>query len=479
MKKFKPKNQLVAACAPMGMLLSTMAAYPTSALAQDSANVLEEVVVTARKREESLQEVPQAVSVLTTRDINVTFTDIRDAEFAAPNLIIESGNANTSSMSIRGVSLSDLEKSFDPAVGVMIDDVYLGSTTAGLLSTFDLERIEILRGPQGTLQGKNTTGGVVKLVRTKPTGELGGKVSVAAGSDDLVEVKGMLNFPIVKDQRAGKVSYYSKDGGGYMKNLTLGGTDGDADFTSFTASLLWSPTDTFEAQYSYTRDDDSADAFPFVNSSPDDSSICKNFGGCDSSVSSARAHESPEDMPASFEVDLHILRLDWDMGNHQLTAITGYRDLDEEIRLDYDAAVPRMFLSDRPATDETLSQEIRIASNWSEKFEYVAGVFYWDREYTLAQTTHQLFQLDFYESGDTQFSRTLQETDSWSVFFQTDVHLTEKLTLIAGARYIDEEKDAVGDLTFFDANGVSVMSPSDPTPVPWRPSLLKYLSRLQ
>jgi TonB-dependent Receptor Plug Domain len=116
----------------------------------DQNLALDEIIVTARKINEPVQKVPQAVSVLSKKKIENTFSrDIREIEFSTPNLIIESGSSNTSSLAIRGVSLSDLEKSFDPAVGVMVDDVYLGSTSAGLLSTFDTERIEILRGPQG------------------------------------------------------------------------------------------------------------------------------------------------------------------------------------------------------------------------------------------------------------------------------------------------------------------------------------------
>ena len=455
MKKTKITKGLGAMGALAGAIALAITALPHMATAA-AAVALEEVVVTARKREESIQDVPQAVSVLSARDIKASSYDIRDIEFVAPNIIIESGNANTSSLSIRGVSLSDLEKSFDPAVGVMIDDVFLGSTTAGLLSTFDMERIEILRGPQGTLQGKNTTGGLIKLVRTRPTGELGGKVSVALGSDDLVDLKALINFPIIEDVLAGKLSYYSKDGGGYMKNLANGKTDGDMDFQSYTASLLWTPTDDFEAQYTYTRDRDDADAMPFVNSSPDDSFLCGEFGGCDSTIKNPRAHNSPEDMPASFDVDLHILRLDWNLGHHQLTAISGYRDLDEEITMDYDASDVDLFTSQRPATDKTFSQEIRVASQWSDKFDYVAGYFYWDREYTMDQTTTKLFNNSYFTQGGSRSTLQAQETDTWSVFFQTDIHLSETLTVTLGARYTDEEKKSHTDVLYTAVDGTLV-----------------------
>ncbi|NCF20182.1 MAG: TonB-dependent receptor plug domain-containing protein, partial [Haliea sp.] len=140
-----------------------------TALAQEGALALEEIIVTARKRSENLMDVSQSVSALSHGEIEASFArDIRDLEGMSPNLVIDRIGAGpgVSSISIRGVTHQDVEKSFDPAVGVMLDGVFLGTNTGQELQVFDMERIEILRGPQGTLFGRNTIGGLINVERT-------------------------------------------------------------------------------------------------------------------------------------------------------------------------------------------------------------------------------------------------------------------------------------------------------------------------
>lgn len=158
---------------------------------------LEEVIVTAQKREQNLQDVPVSVSALDAAMIEKTFArDITDIAGMVPNLGIDPILSNgTASISIRGMQLNDVEKSFDPAVAVYQDGIYLATTTGALLNMWDAERIEVLRGPQGTLFGRNTIGGLVHVIRSKPTGELGGKFSVTVAEDDQEDFKGTINSP--------------------------------------------------------------------------------------------------------------------------------------------------------------------------------------------------------------------------------------------------------------------------------------------
>jgi len=160
---------------------------------------LEEVIVTAEKREQNLQDVPISVSAMNASMIEKTFSrDIVDIAGMSPNLTIDPilGNG-TASISIRGMQLNDVEKSFDPAVAVYQDGIYLATTTGALLNVWDAERIEVLRGPQGTLFGRNTIGGLVHVIRSKPTGELGGKIAVTIAEDGQQDVKATVNFPEV------------------------------------------------------------------------------------------------------------------------------------------------------------------------------------------------------------------------------------------------------------------------------------------
>jgi iron complex outermembrane recepter protein len=420
---------------------------------------IEELIVTARKRPEEIQSVPLAVTSMTHKQIEYTFSrDISGIEAAAPNVIIERGSSNTSSLSIRGISLSDLEKSFDPAVGVMIDGVYLGSTSAGLVPTANTERVEILRGPQGILQGKNTTGGLIKIIRAKPTGKTGLKSSVILGSNDAVDISATFDTSLVNDTVATKLNYYRKSGGGYIRNTITGKTEGDSDFNSYGISVLWNPWSNTEALYSYTKDMDKSDSTAFINSSPDDSVLCLLYRACDSDDSDPRTYSSTLKHPAKFEVDLHILRLNWQWGDHLLTSITGYRNLDEEIIVDFDGTPINFFLSSRPATDITMSQELRLTSDPSLFFDYIAGIFLWDREYTMHQTTSQLFEGSFYEHGGTQSTLQQQQIESWASFFQIEMHLTPSLSLFLGARFTEEKKSSYTQFYYTDADGSLVNS---------------------
>ena len=175
------------------LLIFSLIVVSDNLIAQEnsSSNVsgyaLEEIIVTARKREESTQDVPIAITALDARTIERSFlTDLDDLERFAPNVVLDRNNYTGGGInaSIRGISFSDLEKSFEPAVGISLDGVFFGTTTGANIEMFDIESVEMLRGPQGTLFGRNTVGGVINIKRSRPTGEFGGKVSVGLSNYD-------------------------------------------------------------------------------------------------------------------------------------------------------------------------------------------------------------------------------------------------------------------------------------------------------
>ena len=183
---------------------------------------IEEVVVTAQKREENMQDVPISMSAMDESAIEKAFArDLLDVAGMSPNFVIEPIlGSGTAAIAIRGIMVADVEKSYDPAVAVYLDGVYQATTTGLLLNTWDAERIEILRGPQGTLFGRNTIGGLVSLTRTKPTGEWGGKINVMAAEDGQLDIRGLINLPEWNGISV-KLSAMSIDGGGYFTNVVL------------------------------------------------------------------------------------------------------------------------------------------------------------------------------------------------------------------------------------------------------------------
>ncbi|MFM7119980.1 MAG: TonB-dependent receptor, partial [Gammaproteobacteria bacterium] len=227
---------------------------------------IEEVIVTAERREESVQDVGVAVSALDASSIErLNARDIRDLTGIIPNLTLnEVGiGPSMSQVSIRGINSQDPEKSFDPAVGVFIDGVYLGSSAYNLLDTFDLEQMEVLRGPQGTLFGRNTTGGAINATRSRPTGELGMKASIITGSDGRRDLKAVFNTPLL-DSLALKIAAYDQTDDGLWDNSTSGGPTGQRDRTSASVALLWEPLDDASVLLTYDYGKDESELPPYV-----------------------------------------------------------------------------------------------------------------------------------------------------------------------------------------------------------------------
>ena len=224
---------------------------------------IEEVVVTAQHREQNLQDVPIAVTALDESAIEKIFArDLTDVTGKTPNLVLTPilGNGTTA-ISIRGMQLNDVEKSFDPAVAVYQDGIYLQTTTGALLNLWDAERIEVLRGPQGTLFGRNTIGGLVHVIRSKPTGELGGKFAVTVAEDSQEDFKGTINLPEFANIST-KFTYMNLSGGGYFDNEVRGESEGETDMTMWSASALWQPTDNFSLHVTYDDIDDDTPTRP-------------------------------------------------------------------------------------------------------------------------------------------------------------------------------------------------------------------------
>jgi iron complex outermembrane receptor protein len=242
--------------------------YGPNASAAEGAAMIEEVVVTARKREESLQEVPVAVSAFNREEIERVFgNDIAEFSKYTPNVVLArqpyAGNALFGG--IRGIVFGDLEKSFDPAVGVVVDGVPLITNTSALIDTFDLQSIEILRGPQGTLFGRNTIAGVINVRRTLPTKETGVRAQFRYGANNEQDYKIVANFG--NSSTFGiKLGAFIDRSDGITKdadfNLATGeitstGSNTDGEHTdNFIASMLWEPTEKFSALFTYENTND-------------------------------------------------------------------------------------------------------------------------------------------------------------------------------------------------------------------------------
>ena len=403
-----------------------------------------QIIVTANRRAENVQDVPVAVTALNEELIEQKFSrDLLDLGSIAPNLIVDPilGNG-TAAIAIRGIQLNDVEKSFDPPVGVFLDGVYLASTTGALLNVFDAETIEVLRGPQGTLFGRNTIGGLLHVRRNRPTGELGGKLSVTYGRFDQFDIKGVLNLPSIADGAIkAKVAAVRLDGGGYFYNVTRNEREGDNDL------FMISPMVEFELgnrgeltlTYDYIRD---RTATRPVTSLTDVNQLFGALGGLGAPASDADFHRRPTttaDQEA--RLDTHSItangRYEFADG-HELHAVFNYRDTDEEAYQEFDGVAARLFDTRRPQQIDQLSAELRYQGDLGPA-QVVAGLYYFDSDYNINQQT-------FFFGGEVGGTDYQQSAKSYAAFAQVDWEVVDNLTLTLGGRYLVDKKSACGGL---------------------------------
>jgi len=412
-------------------------------LAAEPSWLLEEVVVTARKREENMQALAQSVSSIDALALeNAIAKDLRDLASYSPNLIIDdssSGPGSPASISLRGVSMQDVEKSFEPAIGVALDGMFIGTNTGQMLQLIDIERVEILRGPQGTLFGRNSIGGVIHAIRSQPSGELGGKLRLRVGDFRRGEVDGLLNFAINERLAVKLTASHRRQEGGYFDNQLTGAQDGAFHYQSLAANLLYNLGQRQELEYTFQREWDDSEAPPLVNMSQPGSLLCDTLKQCaqlpdQPQTGDRRKNNQDGSNNAFIDTDSHLLEWRLELNEHyRLDYLFGLRDSDESSELDFDASPIDFFRTLRPQQYRQSSHELRL--NYAAgDINLTGGLYHWHSEYHIQQTTHV-------NAAPTNKSAR-QQTDSWAVFFEGDYTLNDKLTATLGARYTHEDKSS-------------------------------------
>ncbi len=460
--------------AKVAATLCTAAVLSALAPAVIAAGQLEEIVVTARKRAENLQDVGLSVSALSKTEIDRSFArDIKDLAFISPNTIIDDtsqGPGGNAAIYIRGIGVADVEKNFEPAVGVTVDGLFIGANSGAILRSIDLESVEVLRGPQGTLFGRNTIGGTINVNRTRPTGELGGNLRLGYGDYDTFTIDGMVNFGVT-DTLAAKVSVAKNDQQeGYFTDTNTGGDVGRVDYQSYGINLLWNATETLELEYTYQNEETDQDTPPLVNMAQPGTTFCDSFGLCAQSVTTPSSGDRysvntqffepttaslnpaptgimtsviadliPNAGDATFDAETHILEARWDINDSlRMNYIYGSFETEETIVSNWTSEAVMLFGTDRPAEYKQQSHELRFTYDDGGTLKLVAGAYLWDSEYDIRLRSWITFVVP-----DTVLDipqNTHQETKSQAVFFEADYAFTDALTLTVGGRYTEDEK---------------------------------------
>ena len=450
------------------MIISMMA---LNAAAQDNRPLLEEIIVTAEKRSESLQDLSQAVTALSGEDIDDrNITSFVDLSSIAPGVTVARNEGFKTVIAIRGVGNEANQNAIaNPSVSYHLDGIYVASPFALHTDFLDLERIEVLRGPQGTLFGQNSTGGAINVITQAPdTEEFSGKADITVGNYSLIRARGSVNLPI-SDTVALRASIASHNHDGFSRNITLDQELDQADSISARARLLWAPTGNlrfnFTAQY-YDENTNGAAQKGILDSTPNPRRLT-------------------QDWQSSYELEsqLYSLVAEWDLPAFTVRSLTSYQDDDIAIIRDNDRhdfvnlinqgifLLPAIF---DPETNrqKTFTQELNLISSEPlfGRLDWTAGVFYLDTEVDILIREYIDFNVDgTYGPGTVTVEEVLNfggevgfisdskpERDSVSVYGQGTFHLTDSLRLVAGLRYTNDE--VYSEVTnFFGRGGTAVL----------------------
>lgn len=407
----------------------------------------QDIIVTANKRPENVQNVAIPVSALNESMIEQRFTrDLLGLGSIAPNLVVDPilGNG-TAAISIRGIQLSDVEKSFDPPVGVFLDGVYLASTTGALLNVFDAHSVEVMRGPQGTLFGRNTIGGLLHVQRNKPTGQLGGKFSATYGRFGQFDLKGVINFPaIANGVIKAKVAATRLAGSGYFYNVTRNAREGDSKLFMISPQVLidLGGGSKIDVIYDYIRDrtptrpvtalTESNELFgflPFLNGA--------GLGQPATNVDYHRRPTTSSRQDASLTTHSVTTNAEFEVGhNQQIVAVVNYRDTKEDAIQEFDGVAATLFNTRRPQQIDQFSAELRYQADLG-RAKLVAGGYYFISNYNLNQRS-------YFFGGEITGTDYQQKAKSYAAFAQLDWTIVDRLTLTLGGRYLDDRKNACG-----------------------------------
>ena len=425
-----------------GAALAIVGASPVMAqeapASEPQAAAVADIVVTAQRREQRLQDVPLAVSAFSMESLeDGKVESLLNLDGKVPNVVLAPVGAYpfASAFYIRGLGYADVESSFEPSVGVELDGVYLSRNVGAVQDFFDIGGVTILRGPQGTLYGRNTIGGVVSVQSRRPSFDFGARAQATFGSNGRQELRAGVEGALVEGKLAGKFSFLTKTYDGYIKNYD-GRDMGTQDVTSMRGALLWTPTASFDATLivDYTKDKGTGTAFENA-SLP--SMVLPGFGEPADTDGDPFLSHVGDDIFSDLEALGVTLNANWDLGPVKLTSITGYRKTDTEVLSDFDGTPTPFMTVHRDETHDQFSQELRLASNTDGPLTYVVGAYYMTQDYDIA--TGQ-FGTVFGSPTAGSTIYTQQKADSWAVFGQADYEVLPGLTVTAGGRYSKEEK---------------------------------------
>ncbi|WP_394173367.1 TonB-dependent receptor [Thalassotalea litorea] len=464
MKTFKPSTLSMSI---NGAILSVAALAASPALAEEEtqqidSSKLEVIEVTARKRVENVQEVPVAVTAVQgdqLEAISSAAMDIRFLNARVPSLSVESSFGRTfPRFYMRGLGNSDFDLNASQPVSLVVDDVVQENPILKGFPVFDVERVEVLGGPQGTLFGRNTPAGLVKFDSVKPSQDFDGFVSLSYGSKSTSDFRAAVGGGLT-DNLSARVSVLRQDRDNYIDNKAPGFEQNDVlgGYTDQAARIQFLyEGDAFTALFNYhMRDLDGKPVTFYANAFKPGSN---ELGGEGWEGRDTVWHDSASRATQQVETEGASLKLEFDLGDYTLTSITGYESAELYSRADVDGGYgavyaptmgPGVITLDSETADgipdhQQITQEIRLSSNLDGAFNYQVGAFYFNEDLTI-----ESFAFDplFSNGAQTGYVIQEQETTAWAVFGSFDYDFSDATSATFGIRYSDDEKDYTNQRT--------------------------------
>jgi iron complex outermembrane receptor protein len=425
---------------------------PSDSSTTAEANTGSDIVVTAQKRSQRLQSVPLTIQAfgaaqLTERRV----TNITALTNLAPSVNISGFSNQRVSLFIRGIGTRQLGPTTDQSVGVFIDDFYAGDSSALFGGLTDIERIEVLKGPQGTLYGRNTIAGAISVVTSAPSSTPEGKIEASLGNLGLVEVKGSISGPIAGEKVLGRLSFYSTKRRGYMYNPLTGNTGLGQDVGGLRGKLLFHLTSDLTATVTgdYTRDTSPGQlgknqgprvfgVAPGVAIPPIDPDPFRNAANIDGTTDATNYGGN--------------LRLEWQQPSVTLLSLTQYRHNRYRALSEIDQSPLDILTNDSSQSSHNFSQEFRLSSDPSGqlslggKLDWIVGLFYYSSS---AQTA------DIRTFGKDSFAFSIVkrpivspllgsvDVESYAAYVDATLHITDTISINGGLRYSKDKKDGV------------------------------------
>jgi iron complex outermembrane recepter protein len=437
------------------------------ALAQE-AEENDEIIVTAQKREQNILDVGIAVQSLSQDTLTEQrIEQLRDLNAALPNVSIkEQIPGAIPVISIRGVGLDDFSSTNNPAAGIYIDEVPLSSLSLMSFDFFDLQRVEVVRGPQGTLYGRNSTAGAINVLTARPADHFEARVFAGYGNYERAEAEAMLNLPLGENAAFRVAGRFVDQGEGYWESRLLPGeTLGEQNAVQGRAQLAlelggWDANLKIEG-LRQRSEMGQGEHFGVVGLSctPIDPDNCTDFLGYTDTDGDPFTGDWARDSQYDIDQTGATLRVEGDLGFATLTSITGYIDFERDFYIDSDASPFRQFEFNQLDWVNQFTQEVRLTGE-APRLDWTLGAFYSDDDITLRTPSFldDLFGTEALITAD-------QQSNSAAVFAQAEWALTDRLELITGVRYTEEEKTYAGGTLDQNPFGVSgLINPFCPGP---------------